>query len=156
MTYLLHSDMNIYKFTHMETVVLNDQSGLPNDELIFSMIGDKELLWKQIFAYLYDNSKDITEEWKYYKDGGSWLFRTLKKKKTIFWIRVLKDTFKIGFWFADKFEPMILQSNLPDGIKVGYQNAKRFGKSRCINIEMADSNDFETVKKLIDLKLKAK
>lgn len=140
----------------MESVELNDQSVLPTDEIIFSMIGDKELLWKQTLAYLYDNSKDISEEWKYYKDGKSWFFRTLKKKKTFFWIRVLKDTFKIAFWFADKFEPMILQSDLPDDIKAAYQNANRFGQSRCINIEMTDSSDFETVKKLIDLKLKAK
>lgn len=140
----------------MESAELNDQSVLPNDEIIFSMIGDKELLWKQTLAYLYDNSKDITEEWKYYNDGKSWLFRTLKKKKTLFWIRVVTDTFTIAFWFADRFEPMILQSDLPDCTKVDFQNAKRFGKSRCINIEMADSNDFETVKKLIDLKLKAK
>jgi hypothetical protein len=140
----------------METAVLNDQSVLPNDEIIFSIIGDKELLWKQTLAYLYDNNKDISEEWKYYKDGENWLFRTLKKKKTLFWIRVLKNTFKIGFWFADKFEPLILQSDLPDYIKTDFQNVKRFGKSRCINIEMTDSNDFETVKKLIYLKLKAK
>lgn len=138
----------------MESTVLNDKSIKPNDEIAFEIIGDKELLWKQTMSYLYDNSKDITEEWKYYNDGKSWLFRTLKKKKTLFWIRVLEDTFKIAFWFAEKLESVIMESELPDRVKSEYKTAKSFNKSRCISIEMAGSKDFEVVKRLIDLKLK--
>ena len=111
------------------------------------------MIWKQTLSYLYDNNKDISEEWKYYNDGKSWLFRTLKKKKTLFWIRILKDTFRIAFWFSDKFEPIILESDLPENIKDEYKNAKRFNKSRCIYIDILDSNDFNNIKKLIDIKL---
>ena len=137
----------------MESDVLNDKSVKPNHEIIFSIIGEKELIWKQTLSYLYDNNKDISEEWKYYNDGKSWLFRTLKKKKTLFWIRILKDTFRIAFWFSDKFEPIILESDLPENIKDEYKNAKRFNKSRCIYIDILDSNDFNNIKKLIDIKL---
>lgn len=137
----------------MESKVLSDDSELPNEELIFSIIGDKDLIWQQTMSYIYDSNNDISEVWKYYKDGKSWLFRTMKKKKTIFWIRILDDTFRIAFWFADKLEPIILQSNLPDSIKEEYQNAKRFNKSRSIYIDVQDSNDFENIKKLIDLKI---
>ncbi|MBN1597709.1 MAG: DUF3788 family protein [Bacteroidales bacterium] len=137
----------------MEQSVLNDKSVKPTDEIIFSIIGDKELLWKQILSYVYDNNKDISEEWKYYNDGKSWLFRVFKKKKTLFWIRILKDTFRIAFWFGDKLEPIILESELPDNIKSEFKNAKRFNKSRCIYIDMEDSGDFENVKKLTDIKV---
>ena len=65
----------------MESSVLNDKSVKPNDEIIFSIIGDKELIWKQTLSYLYDSNKDISEEWKYYNNGKTWLFRTLKKKR---------------------------------------------------------------------------
>ena len=136
----------------MEPRVFADETVTPNDELVFSIIGDKELLWKQTLSYLYDNNKDFTAVWKYYKDGKSWLFRTLIKKKTIFWIRILEDTFRIAFWFADKLEPEILNSDLPESIKTEYKNAKRFNKSRCIYIDMKDSEDHQNVKKLIDLK----
>jgi len=138
----------------MKQGVLYDKSVKPNDEIVFSIIGDKELLWKQTMSYLYDNSKDISEEWKYYNDGKSWLFRTLKKKKTLFWIRILEDTFRIAFWFAEKLEPIIMASELPDKIKTEYKNAKPFNKSRCIYIDMEDSKDFEIAKMMIDLKLK--
>ena len=137
----------------MEPKVLVDKTVTPNDEIVFSIIGEKKLLWKQTFSYLYDNNKDISAVWKYYKDGKSWLLRTLKKKKTIFWIRILDDTFRIAFWFADKLEPIILESDLPESIKLEYKNAKIFNKSRCIYIDIQDSEDFQNVKKLIDLKI---
>jgi len=146
-------EISEYSIIDMVPKVFEDESVEPNDELLFSIIGEKELLWKQTMSYLYDNNNDISEVWKYYKDGKSWLFRTLKKKKTIFWIRILEDSFRIAFWFADKLEPIILQSDLPDSIKLEYTNAKRFNKSRCIFIDMQDSGDFQNVKKLIDLKM---
>lgn len=138
----------------MDTKVLSDETEVPNDELVFSIIGDKELIWKKTMAYLYDNNNDISEVWKYYKDGKSWLFRTIKKKKTIFWIKILDDTFRIAFWFANRLEPIILESKLPKSIKEEYQNAKTFNKSRSIYIDVQDSKDFENIKTLIDLKIR--
>ena len=101
----------------MGTPVLSDESIRPTDELVFSIIGDRELLWKQTISYLNDNNKDISEVWKYYRDGKSWLFRALKKRKTIFWIQLVDDTFRIAFWFAEKLEPVISQSDLSDRLK---------------------------------------
>lgn len=140
----------------MVTYKLNDPNIKPSDETVFSIIGDKKLLWQQTLAYLNDNHKNISEVWKYYNDGKSWLFRTLKKKKTIFWIRVLDDTFKIAFYFANRLEPHILESDLANKYKSKYKKAKHFNKSRCIDIDMQDSNDLESVKVLIDLKLTLK
>ena len=141
----------------MESNVLNDKSIRPNDDIVFSIIGDTSLLWQQIMSYLYDSHKDISEEWNYYNDGKSWLFRTLKKKKTIFWIRVLNDTFRIAFWFGDKAESIIEQSDLTGNIINEFKTAKKMGiTGRCISIEMSDSKDFDNVKKLIEIKLKIK
>ena len=138
----------------MENNPLNDKTVKPNDEIIFSIIGDKELLWNQTFAYLYDHNKDISGDWKFYNDGKSWLFKAAKKKKTIFWIQILADTFRIAFWFGDKVEPPILESDLPESMKTDFLNAKRYGKIRSIYIDMKDANDLQNVKKLIDIKLK--
>ncbi len=128
----------------------------PTEDLVFSIIGDKRILWQQIIIYLHDNYSDITEVWKFYNDGKSWLFRTLKKGKTIFWIRVLEDTFRIAFYFGDKAEPIFEQSDLPESIKTDFRNAKRFNTTRGISIKMADENDAVNAIKLIELKLKLK
>ena len=140
----------------MEPIALTDPSIIPDNELVFSLIGDKRVYWEQIMEHLYHHHKDISEVWRFYNDGKSWLFRTLKKKNTIFWVAVLKDTFRVGFYFGDKAEPMILKSDLPESIKYEFMNAKRYNTIRPISVTMADSSDVDTVIKLIDLKLKIK
>ena len=140
----------------MEPIALTDPSIIPDNELVFIMIGDKSVFWQQILDHLYQNHKDITEIWRFYNDGKSWLFRTLKKKNTIFWVAVLKDTFRVGFYFGDKAEPMILQSDLPENIKDDFKTATRYNTIRAISVTMNDAVDVDTVIKLIELKLKIK
>ena len=142
----------------MEKSVLSDPLTEPNEEILFSIIGDKSIFWQKIMEYLHKNHSDVSEVWRYYNDGKSWLFRTLKKKKTIFWIKVLEETFRIGFYFSDKAESLIENSDLPKEIKDNFRNSKeiRMGKGaiRSIAIEMKDTEDVENVIKLIELKLK--
>ena len=140
----------------METIVLNDKTVMPTDDIVFSIIGDKHILWQKIINYLHDNHPDITEVWRFYNDGKSWLFRTLKKDKTIFWIKVLEDTFRITFYFGDKAEPIIEQSDLPESIKTDFRIAKRYNTIRGISITMADSVDADNAIKLIEIKLQLK
>jgi hypothetical protein len=139
----------------MQETLLNDKLLEPNDDIIFSILGDTALLWKQTFSYLFDNYKDITVKWKYSDCGKEWFCQGLKKKKSLFWIQVrTKNSFSIGFPFGDKLEPILLQSKLPDYIKNEFIHAKRFNTTRYIAIDVKDSTDFEHVKKLIDIKIK--
>ena len=138
----------------MERDILNDKLLKPYDELIYSIIGDAELIWKQTFSYLLDNSKDILINWKYSDCGKYWVCITQKKKNTIFRLRILKkNSFSMAFPFGDKLEPIILQSELPDSIKRDFINAKKYNSTRYITIEVEDSKDIDNVKKLIEIKL---
>jgi hypothetical protein len=140
----------------MEPVVLTDKSIKPTDDIVFSIIGDKKELWLQILDYMVAHHKDISEQWNFYNDGKCWMFRIMKKKKTILWIGVLKDTFRVGFWFGNKAEPIILKSDISKKSKDYYKNTKQTKIGKGIAIVMADAADVEDVKKLIELKLKMK
>lgn len=140
----------------MEPIALTDPAITPDNDLVFSMIGDKSRYWQQIMEHLYGHHKNISEVWRFYNDGKSWLFRTLQKKNTIFWVAVLKETFRVGFYFGDKAEPMLIQSDLPDSIKHEFMNAKRYNTIRPISVTISDSSDVDNVIKLIELKLKIK
>ncbi len=139
----------------MENIVLTDRFTTPTDELIFPIIGDKKILWQKIISYLHDNHTDIAEVWRFYDDGKCWLFRTLKKKKTIFWVGILDGTFRVSFYLSDKAVPLIAQSDLPEKVKNEYANTKG-NKFRSITIKMTDAEDVENVIKLIEIKLKLK
>jgi len=95
----------------------------------------------------------VTPVWRYYNDGKQWLFRLLQKKETIFWCSLVDDTFRITFYFTDKFEPAILNSPLPEEVITGFVTSKRFGKLRAITIRMEKARDIESIKLLTAIKL---
>jgi len=150
---LLKSNNPVYNNTIMEPIVLVDKTIKPTDEIVFSIIGEKSILWQEIMNYLYGHHTDITEEWNFYNDGKAWLFRTLKKKKTIFWIGVIKDTFRISFFLANKAEAFIEQSDLSDKLKNDFRNTKGLKTVRSISITVSDREDVINVIRLIDLKI---
>ncbi|MDO9339731.1 MAG: DUF3788 family protein [Bacteroidales bacterium] len=139
-----------------ENLVLSDKQIAPTDDYIFSIIGEKRILWQSIMNYASENYKDISGSWNYYNDGKQWLFKLLQKKKTILWAGILKDTFRITFWFGDKTEPLIKSSDLPQTIKDDFKTAKKYGSIRSVSIKMNDQSDVDNVLKLIAIKHKMK
>jgi hypothetical protein len=140
----------------METNVLTDPNVQPTDELIFSIIGENSIYWQQIINYLYSNYSDITEAWRFYNDGKCWLYRTLRKKMTIYWLGILKDTFRITFYLSDKAEVLIEESSLTESIKEEFWNAKRSTFGRSITVVVRSAEDVNNILKLIEIKLKIK
>jgi hypothetical protein len=139
-----------------EVFVFSDKEVKPTDEIIFSIIGDKKKLWQSIMGYISDNYKDMTGSWNYYNDGKQWLFKMVQKKKTIFWLAVMKDTFRVTFYFGDKAEPVILASDIPESVKDDFTGGRHYGRIRAITTKMAAQSDVETIKKLIDIKTRIK
>lgn len=139
-----------------EKPVLGDKSVYPSDNLLKSIIGDKMVIWLKLISFMKDNYKDVTGEWRYYNDGKQWLFKMQQKKKTIFWASVLKDTFRITFYFGNRAESAIEGSSLPKKIKDDFRDARRIGTLRPISTIVSENQDFDNILKLIDVKVKLK
>ena len=137
-------------------LILGDKQIIPDDDQIFSIIGDKKELWQKIMNHSVSNYENASGEWRYYNDGKRWLFKMVHKKKTLFWIGILEDTFMVTFWFGDKAEPVIEISDLPESIKDDFRKAKKYGAVRGLSIKMNDNTDADNVIKLIEIKSKLK
>jgi hypothetical protein len=135
-----------------EVLVLTDKLIIPTDNLIFSIIGDRKILWQSIMSHISENYKDVSGSWNYYNDGNQWLFKLVQKKKTIFWGAILKETFRITFYFGDKAECIIDNSDLPKTIKDGFKTAKKYGAIRAVSIKVINQSDVDNVLKLIAVK----
>ena len=142
--------------TENEVHVLSDKQVKPTDEYIFSIIGNKKILWQSIMDYMSENYKDSSGSWNYYNDGKQWLFKMVLKKKIVFWLAVMKDTFRVTFYFGDKAEPVILASDLPKPVKDDFTGGKHYGKIRAITTKIAGQSDVGTIIKLIDIKTRLK
>jgi hypothetical protein len=138
----------------MDPLVLTDKSAIPTNDLIFSIIGDKSALWQKLMQDVHTKYPDVQELWNYYSDGKNWLFRMIRKKKTLFWIGILQDTFRITFYFGDKAEPVIEKSDLPKAMREGFKTSKRFGKIRGISIRVESKIDIDNTLKLVAIKIK--
>jgi Protein of unknown function (DUF3788) len=135
-----------------EFLLLTDKEIYPADEYIFSLLGDKKILWQSIMNHMTSDYKDSLGQWNFYNDGKRWLFKMVLKKKTVFWAGLLNDTFRITFYFGDKAEALISDRNLPQKIIDDFKKAKKYGLIRPVSIKVNDQADVDNVLKLIAIK----
>jgi len=140
----------------MEKPLLADKEQFPTEEIVFSHIGESRSHWETLFHHIRNDYPQFSSEWRYYNDGKSWLLKTTRKSKTVFWLSVIQSSFIVTFYFGDKAEPAIMASSISDRLKESFQNGKRFGKIRAITIQVENSKDVENVYSLIELKLSVK
>jgi hypothetical protein len=139
----------------MATIVLKDPTVHPTDEIVFSFIGEKKVLWEMLHQKLNDEHKDISADWRYYNDGKSWLYRGLKKDKIIFWVGVFQDYFNVTFYLSKKAEELIANSELPVKMKQDFEDTKD-QKFRAIQVAVSNEADIDNILKLVKIKLKVK
>ncbi len=140
----------------MDKPVLNNPEQFPEEEIIFAHIGKAKDIWIKLFEFLKKNYPEIVSEWRYYNDGKSWLLKTQKKTKTMFWLSIQQNSFVTTFYFNDKAEQMILESGISDELKNQFVNGKRYNKIRGLTITYNSLTDLEYFKELFKIKLSIK
>jgi hypothetical protein len=140
----------------MDLPVLSNKTQFPTDEIISLYLGKTKDVWDSFFGYLHVNYPDITSEWRYYNDGKSWLMKNTLKKKTVFWLSVLKGTFRITFYFTDRAAKAIADSAIPAEMKKQFKDGKHYGKIRGLTVVFKYKKDIETAKALLAIKLSTK
>lgn len=137
----------------MEQPILKDPAQYPTPEVIYACIGETRALWDSFFDYIHQNHPDFTEEWRYYKDGKNWLLKVVRKSKTVFWTTIWQDEFRITFYFTDKVEDTIYNSDISDELKEQFRNGKYYGKLRALSIAFRNEKDIDYAKSVIAIRL---
>jgi len=140
----------------IDKLVLSDKSVQVDDNVLSSVLKEKMPLWKKLLSEISVRYKESSGSWNYYKDGNQWLFKMVQKKKTLFWGALHSDSFRITFYFGDKAEPVLTQSNLPQTVKDDFKTAKRYGAIRAISTKIMNNDDLDIVFMLAEIKSKLK
>jgi Protein of unknown function (DUF3788) len=135
---------------------LNDENVFPDDEVLSNCLGTAKTAWDSFLESLQAEHPDFNTEWRYYKDGKSWLFKITKRKKTICWVSVGDKMFRTTFYFSDKVEDLLKTSKLKPEYIEQFLNSKRYGKIRGLTIELRTPAELETTNILIEIKEKLK
>lgn len=130
----------------------SDPAIIPTEELIKDALNQKYPWFREIIQHAFDSYKQVSDAWKYYQDGKQWLYRMLYRKKTIFWMSVQQDTFRITFYFSGKSESSVMASNLPEYIKNTYMETRE-NTFRAISMQITDREQIKLVCQLLDLKI---
>jgi hypothetical protein len=132
----------------------SDPLFIPTEEILNEVLVHKYDWFREIIQYVQVNHKQVSDSWRYYNDGKQWLYRMLYRGKTIFWVSVLPDTFRITFYFSSKAESHVLSADLPEAIKKAYLET-RGNTFRAISIRMGYKEEVMLACRLIDLKIQS-
>ena len=140
----------------MQAPVLTDKNQYPTEEVISSHIGKTKALWLSLFEYIHANHADFSEEWRYYNDGKSWLLKVTRKKKTVFWLSIVKNAFRTTFYLNDRAKQAVADSSLSRDLKEQFIGGRKFGSIRGLTITYKRKRDVADAKELVAIKLAAK
>lgn len=131
---------------------LNNKDEFPSDEVLARYLGNTKNAWDAFMTLLKDEYPLFESEWRFYNDGKSWLYKVVKKKKTICWVSVYEGLFKTTFYLTDKAADLINGSQLDETYKDQFKNGKYYGKIKGITVDIDKPADLEMTKILIGIK----
>jgi hypothetical protein len=138
-----------------EKAMFDDPDVFPSDELIAARLGQRA---SAAYALLLERAlalaPGLSPEWKYYRDGKSWLLKAARKQKTLFWLSVAEGSSRVGFYLGPKAEAAIAASGLPESVKEDFAES-RGKKIRGIGLGIRSKKDLEGFEELLKIKLGA-
>ena len=139
-----------------EVFIFTDPVVQPDREKMIPVLGERIRLWDELMAHIDSAYANPEKVWRYYKDGGQWLFRMLHKKKTVFWSVIVDDAFRVTFYFGGKSEPLVMGSDIPQALKDEFRAGKSYGAIKALSVKVMEQNDLDVVYRLILLKTSIK
>lgn len=131
-----------------------DKATEPQNKELEIALGSTFPLFEEIFRYLVDTHRDVRLEWKQYSKKMGWQLKLLKGKRNIMFVVPFDGYFIVAFIFGDKAAGQVMESDLPEAIKTGLRDAKKYMEGRVINITiMQDTKNVDDIMKLIEIKL---
>lgn len=139
-----------------EVFIFTDPVVQPDREKMIPVLGERIRLWDELMTHIDSAYVNPEKVWRYYKDGGQWLFRMLLKKKTVFWSVIVDNAFRVTFYFGGKSEPLVMGSDIPQALKDEFRTGKSYGAIKALSIKVMEQNDLDVVYRLILLKTSIK
>ncbi|MDI6451015.1 DUF3788 family protein [Anaerobaca lacustris] len=62
----------------MEKPCLSNPDQFPDDEVLSGCLGKAKAAWDSFLSVLVEGSPAFAAEWRYYRDGKSWLYKVTK------------------------------------------------------------------------------
>ncbi len=112
------------------TPILRDKNTTPTAEVLEAAMGKRRAaVLAEFLETITSDAVGLSFEWRFYRDGQSWLGKATYKKKTIFWLSVYADCFRMNFYFTAKTRGGVLDLDIGGETKATF--AARDSPPRC-------------------------
>jgi hypothetical protein len=122
--------------------------------MVADILGDSLPFWEELRNHVHEKYPNISGEWKYYGKASGWVFKTISKKRNLFFFIPQSGCFKLNFVFGEKAAACIGAADLPDEIKEKIRNATPYVEGRSISLDIHRLEQLDMVKRLIEIKYK--
>ena len=137
----------------MNTKILTDPEVFPSAEVLEKALGKTYPVLKEFLETMESDAFNFTPEWRYYRDGNSWLCKITFKKKTVVWVSVWSDCFRAALYFTEKTGEGIPDLKIDDSIKEDYLGHKPVGKLKPVVIELRNKSQLQDLYTLLRYKI---
>ena len=137
----------------MEIQLLKDPDIIPTAEVLENVLGENYPVFREFMNTAESEEFKLNPEWRYYKDGKAWLCKITFRKKTVVWLSVWSDCFKLGFYFTEKSGGGIPGLKIDDSLKEYYLNHKPIGKLKPLVIETRMKSQLNDINTLLKYKI---
>lgn len=141
----------------METInkiELSDPEIYPNEKILNNILGDSFEAYQSLLKMFEEN--EMLCEWRYYKDGKSWLCKVQKKKKTIVWMSAWKGYMQAVVYFPERLLHHILEADISESGKEKIRTTANVGKSRPCIFEVRGMEVLPDLEVVMNLKMTKK
>jgi uncharacterized protein DUF3788 len=136
----------------METMILNDPAVSPGTKVLENALNKSYAAYQELMTVITAKRFDLRPQWQYYNDGKAWLCKVQFKKKTVFWLSVWNNYFKVVFYFGAKNSNDIEQLEIDPKIKETFFKSAAIGKLFPLAMKIEKKLQLNDVLKLIDYK----
>ena len=134
----------------MDKPLLNDANIYPSEEVFASVLGNCNEVYQAFISALPEYKIEL--RWHYYNDGKAWLGKAVSNKKTVFWLSVWQDFFKVSFYFTEKTRQGIADLPVAAEIKAKMEKEPVKGKLVNLSIDISEQAHLKDIDTLISYK----
>jgi hypothetical protein len=133
--------------------LLKDPDVFPSAEVLEEVLGRKYAAFREFMNAAESEEFGLKPEWRYYNDGKAWLCKISRKKKTVAWLSVYSDCFKVVFYFTEKSGIGIPGLDISDSLIEGYLNHEPIGKLKPLVVEVRQKSQVSDVSTLLSYRI---
>ena len=136
----------------MEQMLLKDPDLYPSAEALEKAMGPTYTVLSQFLDAVVSEKFGFNPEWRYYNDGKAWLCKIQYRSKTVAWLSVWPECFKVVCYFTERTGAGIPGLEIPEELKKKYREHRMIGKLKPLIMEVVGEGQLNDVYRVLEYK----